>query len=287
MAEPTPPLQGAADRIRETAKWLTVSLGALGTVLVAGSQLSSLGALDPSSGRFVAAIVGAAIAGLGAAAILAATAVTATTPAVSLSTLGPGTPKGVDDVLSDPTLLQGHSSAAELKTDYETALETRAGAFRAYYASPTDSALRSAAETADANAVQLHTLATGLVGAASYANLAYRWRRAAIAVGIGALLAAGGLGCFAWAANPPEDAKASAAAANVLTSPKMQYMQLNERGRTVLRDELGDDCDTTQPVQVLVLASTAAGPDLLVDEPDCKAVRLVLTSDWGTVADTR
>ena len=106
-----------------------------------------------------------------------------------------------------------------------------------------------------------------------------------MAVGIGGLLAAGGLGCLAWAAHPPEDAQASAAAANVMTSPRIAYLKLNGTGRTDLREQLGDDCDT-RALQVLVLASTAAGPDLL-DESGCKPIRPVLTSAWGTVADRR
>jgi len=70
VPEPSTGLQGAADRIRETAKWLTVSLAAVGGVLVAGSQLSDIGALEPGTDRFTAAIVGAAIAAFGSTVVL-------------------------------------------------------------------------------------------------------------------------------------------------------------------------------------------------------------------------
>ena len=45
MADRLGGIRGAADRIRETAKWLTVSLATLGAVLIAGSQLSDIGKL--------------------------------------------------------------------------------------------------------------------------------------------------------------------------------------------------------------------------------------------------
>lgn len=285
MAEEAPPLQAAADRIRETAKWLTVSLGALGTVLVAGSQLSGLGSLEPSSDRFTVAVVGAIVAGVGAAIILAATALIAATPAVALDTLDVDSPKGVNKVLTDPSLLQGHGNVADLRQAYDDSLDKRETAMTAHYDDPDNAGLKTAARVADANAVRLQAIAMGLVGAASYANLAYRWRRAALAVGVGALLAAAGVGCFAWATNPPEDAVASSAAASVLTAPKPKVLKLNATGVSELTEALGTTCPASEPIAVLLLANTAAGPDVVVDESKCTRIRMVVTSTWGVVSD--
>src|SRR5512144_1087454 len=85
-------LVGAADRIRETAKWLTVSLAAIGGVLVAGTQLSDIGSLEPGSDRFRVAIVAAVVAATGSALVLWATTSTATVSAVSLIDLASNDP---------------------------------------------------------------------------------------------------------------------------------------------------------------------------------------------------
>jgi len=75
----------AIDRIRETAKWLTVSLAALGAILIAGSQLSDLGTLELWSKRFWAAIAGAAVAVAGTALILWLAIWIATTPLMTFT----------------------------------------------------------------------------------------------------------------------------------------------------------------------------------------------------------
>jgi hypothetical protein len=50
------------DSLRSTAKWIVAALGAVAVVLVAGLQLSDLGALSFSSWRFYAAVAAAVIA---------------------------------------------------------------------------------------------------------------------------------------------------------------------------------------------------------------------------------
>src|SRR4051794_17292213 len=132
-------LHPAADRIRETAKWLAVSLGALGTVLVAGSQLSSIGKLDPGSDRLFNAVLGIVIAAVGAITILLATTWTTTTPTVSLNSLATRTPLGAKKMVADPTLLQGQADVATLKSNYLQALADRSTMWDAWRAAPTDS----------------------------------------------------------------------------------------------------------------------------------------------------
>lgn len=54
-------LSESRELVRGAAKWFIAGLGAIGAVLVAGSQLSSVGALDADSPRFVVAISGVSI----------------------------------------------------------------------------------------------------------------------------------------------------------------------------------------------------------------------------------
>src|SRR5437588_578934 len=55
------------DQLRSTAKWLIAALAAVGSLLATGTQLSSLGRLDASSGRLHVAIAALAAALLGVA----------------------------------------------------------------------------------------------------------------------------------------------------------------------------------------------------------------------------
>src|ERR1700722_3018849 len=105
MADTSAGVQNAADRIRQTAKWLTISLATLGGVLIAGTQLSDIGKLQQSSSRFIVAVSGGGIAAAAAVTILAFAIWVATTPAVSLTQLATKPPRGLRDILSDPLYL--------------------------------------------------------------------------------------------------------------------------------------------------------------------------------------
>jgi hypothetical protein len=56
------PLKPANELIRAAARWLIGALGAIGALLVAGSQLSSIGSLDASASRLRWAVLGLAVA---------------------------------------------------------------------------------------------------------------------------------------------------------------------------------------------------------------------------------
>ena len=183
MAETSPGIGGAADRIRETAKWLTVSLAALGGVLIAGSQLSDIGGLQPSSSRFIVALCGGGIAAVAAVTILAFAIWVATTPAVSLKNLATNPPAGLADTLSDPRFLDGRNSVIELDGAYTAALNTRNVAFATLRQQDTG-ANRVAAAAADAEVVSLSDTVTSLLAVVTYMRLAYRWRRAGAALSI-------------------------------------------------------------------------------------------------------
>jgi hypothetical protein len=58
---PSTDLSEARELVRVAAKWFVAGLGAIGVVLVAGSQLSSIGALDAGSSRFWIAIAGVSV----------------------------------------------------------------------------------------------------------------------------------------------------------------------------------------------------------------------------------
>lgn len=282
MAETSPGIGGAADRIRETAKWLTVSLAALGGVLIAGSQLSDIGGLQPSSSRFIVALCGGGIAAVAAVTILAFAIWVATTPAVSLKNLATNPPAGLADTLSDPRFLDGRDSVVELDGAYTAALNTRNVAFATLRQQDTD-ANRVAAGAADAEVVSLSDTVSSLLAVVTYMRLAYRWRRAGAALLACGLLAAAGIGAFSWAAKPPDKVKASMATPSILTTPGTITLTLTARGQEALRNALGPKCAVTSTLRALSLGATGAGPDVLIQQKGCNTVRFIAVTDWGSV----
>ncbi|NKX55792.1 hypothetical protein [Arthrobacter mobilis] len=264
----------AEDRIRETAKWLTVSLALLGGVVVAGTQFSSLGSIELGTDRFWAATAGGAAAALGAALILLGAVRTATTPPVSLEGLQP------DDWPNDKFLLELRDNIAELRTDYKDALNRRNTAIEDNIANPTPET-ELAARTADTWAVHLSHIVQNVLKVASYQAVARRWRRSARLMAAGAALAFVGLMVFIWGANPPEEASAGSAGAAVVGEAATRTVELTVTGQSRLRGSLGDDCDASEPLQVMHLDQTPAGPDIVIQQDGCNPLRIVLTENWG------
>lgn len=273
---------GAADRIRETAKWLTVSLATLGGILIAGSQLSDIGKLQPSSSRFVVAVVGGGTAAAAAVIILAFTIWVATTPAVSLKQLATRPPAGLGDTLSDSRFLDGRNRVTELDDAYRAALDARNVAFATLRRHDSDEN-RAAAAAADAEVVSLNGIVSSLLEVVTYMRLSYRWRRAGIALLALGVLAAAGIGTFAWAANPPQNVTASSAIPSVLTAPQPISVTLTAQGQTALRNALGPQCAVTSALTALSLGNTNAGPDVLIQQEGCNTTRFVAVPAWASV----
>jgi hypothetical protein len=284
VAETSTGIQGAADRIRESAKWLTISLAAIGTILVAGSQLSDIGTLEPGSDRFLVAIWGAAAAAVGSAAALLATTWTQTAPAISLSDLrGNRPPLGTGHARRDESLRTGHGSVADLATAYTNAVTDRNAKYDAYLAAPDNADLKQRFEVASKGTSALDDQVRGLLKIASYDALRCRWACARLAIVLGGALAAAGIGAFAWAANPPPDVTASVVTPGVLPKASVETVMLTEDSRNQLKGPLGDGCPIKKPLKVLKLGSTEAGPDVVVQHAKCKPVRFILVTDWGSL----
>jgi hypothetical protein len=274
-------LQAASDRIRETAKWLTVSLGAVGALLLAGTQLSSVGELTVGSQRFAVAVAGGVLAAIGTVCILLANVLVATTPVMSLTKLkGRRPPAGTKDARTDQFLLRGYSDVAALATAYDSAINARKAAIEGYDGGePTP-----AEQAAQVRAAAVDGIVTRLVLVSSHMNLSHRWRVAIWPICIGAVVAAIGVVLFVWAANPPDGAKASPLTPGVLTDAEPAVLTLTPTGRAAMGESLA--CELDDPIDVLVIGSTDAGTDILVIEDGCRQVRAIITEAWGAVDDS-
>lgn len=282
MSDTPSGLAGGADRIRETAKWLTVSLATLGGVLIAGSQLSGIGKLQPSSSRFAVAVVGGGVAAAAAVTILALAIWVATTPAISLRKLVTGPPRGLGNTLTEPQFLGGRSTVAALDAAYTTALNARNTAFATLRQKDTV-ANRAVATAANAEMVTLSNTVNSLLDVVTYMRLAYRWKRAGAALLACGVLAAAGIGAFAWAANPPSEIEASMATPAVLTAPEKVLITLTTQGERALRNALGPKCAVTSTLKALRLGDTRAGPDVLIQQEGCNTTRFVAVTGWASV----
>lgn len=284
MADTSAGVQSAADRIRETAKWLTISLATLGGVLIAGTQLSGIGKLQTSSSRFAVAVIGGGIAAFAAVTILAFAIWVATTPAISLTQLARNPPRGLGDLLRDPIFLNGKSNATELADAYGSALNSRNTAFAALQRQD-DDAHRVAAEAADGEFVSLGDAVGSLLDSVAYKRLAYRWKRAGAALLACGVLATAGIGAFAWAANPPGTVIASMATPSILTTPSPVGVTLTAQGKSALRNALGSQCAVNSTLGAVNLGSTDTGPDVLIQQKGCTMVRFIAVAAWASVLE--
>lgn len=202
------PLAGI-DAQRDAAKWLVAALAAVAAILVAGSQLSSIGEVD---GWRLALAVGSAIAGLAAVAFALRQTFRLMLP--SSVTLEDLKALKADDpaaqyLAANASVFQGRAaSVAELDQALRDAYKAEDDAVAAMRAN-TDDKKEKALEEKAKDAIARRT---GIEGAIRNVREHARWARHEARtrdwekVIVGTLIAAGlSIVLFAWAANPPDD----------------------------------------------------------------------------------
>ncbi|EMY36146.1 hypothetical protein D477_000645 [Arthrobacter crystallopoietes BAB-32] len=276
VEEKQPPLTlPAEDRIRETAKWLTVTLGAVGGVVIAGTQFSNLGAIQPGSWRFWVVLAGAVLAAAGAAVILSAAVKAATTPLLTLEQIPNA---GLAKETAEREGFEGGVPA--LVTDFRNALNDRDAAIRANLDNPNQET-ELAANVAQTRAIHLSQVVRKVSRVASYEVVADRWKKLSWTIGEGAGVSLLGLLVFIWAINPPAKVAASEASPAVVGEAAMRMLELEPAGQRALAKDLGEECRVEEPLRVAHLATTDTGPDVLVQQDGCKPMRLIITNRWG------
>ena len=202
-----------AERVRDAAKWLLGAFGAIATVLVAGSQLSSIGALDDGK-RLVVAVVAAVVAlvGLAAASWLVVDIMLPSAALLPEIAANDALKQKIDLL---PELLQGNHSVDNLQRDYELALELRLEAVRKNYSMPPE-ASDDEVKAAGNLVVVLGQAVQAVEGYAAYKNLDSKLRdnRRLPLFGLAGLVAMAII-VFAWASNPPEKPKPEEAATSL------------------------------------------------------------------------
>jgi hypothetical protein len=194
-------LAASSELIRSAARWLVGALGAIGAVLIAGSQLSSIGSLPGSSYRLWLAVAGLAI-GLGAVLYAIWRVVELLLPERAMlaelaedwerSGVQPGARltgrqrrkyPWIDSLARNPESFGGtYKSVPELKAAYDKA------------------------EPADEDLPELVTIIDEITELAQYEKQKDRFNRLRWHIAAAMVVSAVGITVFAWAANPSDDA---------------------------------------------------------------------------------
>jgi hypothetical protein len=285
MATPPPPaavgdaLTKAADRIRATAQWLITAFAAVAAVLIAGSQLSSLG--DLGGWRLAVAFICVVIAVAAVAYAIGQAAGVATAGRASLGDLANPDETALGDIRQrvngDPALLAGYTDVAALSTDYATTLSQRKDALADYYKNVDDQGKEKAARVADAQAQVVDQAAQRLLSVASFYTLSKKFNDARPRMLVGALVGALAIVGFAWAAHPPKKTKPAVAA------PAEVTIKLTQEGKKLLSAPLGAAC-VAKSVSAIVLATTAETAEVVtLPHGGCRIGRFTVSANVGTI----
>ncbi len=268
---PADPLTAGVDRIRDVAKWLIGAFAAVAAIMVAGSQLSSIGTLEVGW-RLLVAVIGGVAALSGAAwAIWLLTDVLLPEETTVANVLAEATDCKsplARTIAANPHLLLGYPDVAALDTAYKNARAEQARAQDLVNASPNDQAALQQVDQAAGKAERLFARLRQLTTRAAFYRQQQEFKDSRTQLYLAALLAAIGLGTFAWAANPPEDKKEDTAApAPAVAAPATVQIILNAEGKQTLTPLLGDACAsqaTGTGVKALAIAATATTVDLVI-----------------------
>lgn len=284
--DPAAPWRGPISQIQSTAKWLIGAFAAVGTVLVAGSQLADLGAVEDSDRLVLAFVaVGLSVSGIGIA-VWSLGSVIAPQPPVSTGDLVRlAAKRGLFGrmLATSPELLQEQaSSVEELHRKLIQARRDRNAAKAAFAAAPKDPATGAHFAACDRTVQDLRTVAAQLRPIGAYSAARDAFDRARIVAFLGAGLVAAGAAIFAYAAHPPAPAPAAASALDPV--PSRAVVRLTDDGRRRLAPAIGTGC--TGDLPVLVLSGSPDAYDVVLVAERCRPARFRLTPTVGTVTAT-
>jgi hypothetical protein len=262
-------LTQSVEDLRSNVKWTLVAFGAIGTTLLAGSQLSSLGKFTLAEPRLWGAIV-FAITALGAAAYAVSSALkVANAGYVEFSHLDPADVKYVE---SNDTILQGFKTVDNLKLWYNTVIDER---HTCLTHSPAD---KAAQESYEIWFNYLDGLVDGVVSYIHYNRIRTQSEDSRSQLIRASIVAAVALLGFAWAANPKAESPVV-----VLTSPPSQAtLALSESGKRTLAPLLGTSCIKLDKIDIVLLSVSTAGSEVVTSKTkDCPLTRFTITDNLG------
>jgi hypothetical protein len=259
----------SVDLLRGNVRWTLIAFGAIATILLAGSQLSTIGHFEWNSARFLIGLVAAAVA-LGAAALAVNSALAvAYAGYTELETLSQ---EDIDFINANLPLLEGYSNVGALKHAYAQAINDRFSAFNA----PKKEAAVIAGHERWYHYID--SLVDKVLSYVRYNRIRVESDRSRRKIFWASLIAGFSLIVFAWAANPPAEAPSK-----VTQDPPMGAgLEFTAEGKTMLASTLGLSCVSNAKIGVILLGMTDGKLDMVsVKSGDCPVARFTVTPEIG------
>ncbi|MER5759683.1 hypothetical protein [Streptomyces sp. NPDC002082] len=289
---PMDPYAQAAKTIRKVALWLIGALTAVASVIVAGTQLTTLGGLDFGSIRlwFALAMIGVALTATGYAIRVCVLLqlpglASAETVREEAGKAGSDFPAEVakQELLPEGTTLPG------IVDSYQSWRKKKNAAAKTLRAQPNDAAANNDLDEAERELQDIRPVVNRLQYMAGYFNLRREFKEQQMKLLIAASVAGIAFAFFAWAANPQDEKGKDAAEPAVPSEPVAARLHLNRDGQERLGATLGKKCaaaagETEIGIPVIALDSDKEGVDVVIqDEGTCKAVRVKVPTSLGRV----
>jgi len=266
-------LTQAVEQLRSNVKWTLAAFGAIGTTLLAGSQLSNLGKFDINEPRLWVALA-CAMAALGAAAFAVRAALkVAYTGDTELSRLDQ---TDIAYAERESALLEGFGTVEALRAAYYACIATR-------HQNLVAGAKLAVLQSDKATFLYLDGLVDSVLSYIRYNRIRQEAEKSTKALTAASIVAAIGLVGFAWAANPAKENPTV-----VLRAPVSEArVTLTEAGKRTLAPVLGAACVAMDRIDVIVLNVTIAGSEVVtLKAKDCPVARITLTDSLGKLLST-
>jgi hypothetical protein len=277
-------LAASSNRIRETAKWLVATFGAVAGALIVGLQLSDIGELEGSDRGWASVSAGAALVAVIVIIALAARVLArGRVPLHELSSNGSYKFKGLREVLNrNPTLFAGYKSVEVFVDRVQAEYAKQVDCWnRSQDEKLSETERRKATdelEEATGNSRELNRLSTRLMATARAEDVRMVFSRARDGIVALAILVVIAAICFAGIDNAPDGEETAA----LPQRPTAAKLHLTKTGQEKLGSILGTECDPTKvPVEVLSTSEEGVSDVVSVAAEGCAAARMTIEADDG------
>jgi hypothetical protein len=276
------------ETLRESAKWLIGAYAAVGAVIIAGLQLTSLGKIEDHT-RFWVAVLTA-----GAALVAVVIGIYVVSRVLAPAEVEDSDVDAAEHrVREDRSVLKGRAQTArDLQEKYQQALNDREEYRKAISAATVvDGEKQAAKEHAAAAQEEVATLLEPLEAIRRrlvFENVQRRYGEAKRVLAVVAGVVVASVIAFAWAANPSEESQTAAkvsAHGPSLEVPSRVVVSVSKvrPSLAVLRKRLGARCELDE-VQALVVGGTASSPEIVtLPEEHCNVQRFTASQNIGIV----
>jgi hypothetical protein len=277
-------LAASSDRIRETAKWLVATFGAVAGALIVGLQLSDIGDLEGSDRTWAAIAAGAALFAVVAIVVVATSVLArARVPLGELSKTGDKRFKRLRKALNrNPILYPGYESVEAMVDAVEDQLTKQIeNQDRKQDQSLTEKERQTAGvelRKARVKSRELTRLSDRLLPVARAEDMRLTFGLARNLIALFAVIVVAAAILFAVVDNAPGAEETAA----LPQRPTAARLNLDASGQEKLATILGPECDLEKvPVEVLSTSEQEVSDVVAIPAEGCHAARLSIDADDG------